>query len=272
MRLTNFSFRFSPLAALLVPAFLAQAAPMPPPPLMMFAREEVKPGRGGPHAATESAWAKALAKGKSTDFYLGMNALTGPSEALFIMGYRSYADLEAKQNEFDKNPALKQEVETLAEKDGDLLTGTRTFIGALRKDLSYGPPVDIAKMRYFRVRTFRIKPGQTKAFEGGVRMAIEGYTKSHYAASFACYEIAAGMPSGSFILLRPLMSLAELDGMEAAEKAFQEALGEAGVKAMQQVFADAVNGVENQLFAFSPKLSYPGPDTIAGDPAFWTLK
>ncbi len=29
------------------------------------------------------------------------------------------------------------------------------------------------------MRTFRIKQGQNKAFEEGVKMAIDGYTKSH---------------------------------------------------------------------------------------------
>ena len=69
-----------------------------------------------------------------------------------------------------------------------------------------------------------------------------------------------------------MKSLADMDATAAAEKAFQEALGEDGRKAMQKVFADTVNMVENQLFAFSPKLSYPGPATIASDPAFWTVK
>jgi hypothetical protein len=41
---------------------------------------------------------------------------------------------------------------------------------------------------------------------------------------------------------------------------------------MQKVFADTVNNVENQIFSFSPKLSFPGPATIASDPAFWTVK
>jgi hypothetical protein len=262
----------SKLVFLMAPALLAQSGIMPPPPLLQIVREEVKPGHGGPHAATESAWTRALTKGKSTDHYLGMSSLTGPSEAWFIMGYASYADWETKQNEFENNATLKAEIEKISMTDGDHLTGVRTLLGTFRKDLSYGPPVEIGKMRYFRVRTFRIKQGQNKAFEEGVKMALAAYEKSHYAASFAFYEVAAGTGSPTFIVLRPLKSLAEMDGMAAAEKAFQEAMGEDGQKAMQKVFMDTVNNVENQLFAFSPKLSFPGPNTIASDPAFWTVK
>lgn len=257
---------------LLAPTLLAQGGPMPPPPLMLFVREEVKPGHGAGHAATESAWTRALARGKSADHYLGMNALTGPSEAWFIMGYASYADWEAKQNELEKNPALRAEIDKIAQQDGDHLSGTRTLLGVLRKDLTYGPPVEIGKMRYMRVRTFRLKQGQNKAFEEGVKTALAAYEKSHYPASFAFYEIAAGTGSPTFLVLRPMKSLADMDAAAAAEKGFLEALGEEGQKAMQKVFTDTVNAVENQLFAFNPKLSFPGPDVAASDPAFWTVK
>ncbi len=239
---------------------------------MMFYREEVKPGQGAAHAATESAWSRILAKGKSTDHYLGMSSLTGPPEAWFIMGYGSFADWEARQNEADKNPALKKEIEAAAQKDGDHLSGSRSFLGTLRKDLSFGPPVEIGKMRYMRVRTFRVKQGMWKPFEEGVKTALAAYEKSHFSGSFAFYEVAAGAWSPTYVVLRPMKSLADMDGMEAADKAFQEALGDEGRKAMQKVFAEAVAGVENQFFAFSPKLSYPGASVIASDPDFWAPK
>jgi hypothetical protein len=272
VKIPSFSTLLPKLAFLVAPALLAQGGIMPPPPLIMFVREEVKPGRGGAHAATESAWTKALIKGKSSDHYLGMSSLTGPSEAWFIMGYKSWADLESKQNEFDKNPALKKEIEKIAQQDGDQLSGTRSFIGAYRQDLSYGPDVEVGKMRYFRIRTFRVKQGQNKAFEAGVKVALAAYTKSHFPASFAFYEVAAGMGSPTYLVLRPMKSLAEQDALEAADKAFQEALGEEGGKAMQKVFTETVNSVENQIFSLNPKLSFPGPATIASDPAFWTPK
>lgn len=260
------------LVFLVAPVLLAQSGPTPPPPLMLFVREEVKPGHGAGHAATESAWTRALTKGKSTDHYLGMSALTGASEAWFIMGYASYADWEAKQNEFEKNPALRAEIDKISQQDGEHLSGTRTLLGALRQDLSFGPPVEIGKMRYMRIRTFRIKQGQNKAFEAGVKTALAAYEKSHYPASFAFYEIAAGTGSPTFVVLRPMKSLADMDATAAAEKGFQEALGEEGQKAMQKVFTETVNAVENQLFAFNPKLSFPGPGVTASDPGFWTVK
>lgn len=263
---------FLNLAALLGPALAAQSGPMPPPPLVMFVREEVKPGHGAAHAATEAAWTRALVRGKATEHYLGMTSMTGPSEAWFVIGYNSYADWEAKQGEVDRNPALRKEIDRISQQDGEHLNGSRSFLGAYRKDLSYGPPVEIGKMRYFRIRTFRVKQGQGMAFEEGVKTALAAYTKSQYPASFAFFEVVAGMGSPTFVVLRPMKSLAEMDAMDAADAAFQEALGEEGRKNMQRVFAETVNAVENQLYMFSPRLSFPSPQTIASDPAFWTPK
>ncbi len=266
------SFFRSTLLGLAATALVAQSGPMPPPPLIQIAREELKPGHGAAHAATESSWSRIMRKAKSTDYYLGMSSVTGPSEAWFLMSYGSYADYEAKQNELDKNPAAKKEIDTISQADGEHLTGVRTILAKYRKELSYGPDVEIGKMRSFRIRSFRIKQGHWRSFEDGVKAAMAAYKKSEYPASFAFYEVTAGMGSPSYLVLRPLKSLAELDATDAADKAFQEALGEEGQKTMSKVFSEDVNAVENQLFSFNPKLSFVGPKTLASDPAFWTLK
>ncbi|WP_306599578.1 hypothetical protein [Geothrix sp. 21YS21S-2] len=269
MNLRSLSAHVPTFALLIAPALMAQSGPQPPPPVMVFIREEVKPGKGAAHEATEAAWTQAMIKGKSTNYYLGMEALTGPSEAWFLAGYGSFAKWGGAQNEFDANPDLKKEIARIAEQDGELLSGARTFVGARRKDLSFGPDVEIGKMRYMRVRTFRVKQGQNRPFEDGLKVALEGYAKSRYPFSFATYEVVAGQPSPTFVILRPMKSLGDMDLADAADKAFLEVMGEDGRKALSKVFGDSVQFVENQIFSFNPKLTFAGPSTIASDPAFW---
>jgi hypothetical protein len=257
---------------LLAPALLAQEKTMAPPPVIYIAQEAVKPGRNAAHAASEAAWTEVMAKAKSTDHYLGMASMTGPSEAWFLMGYASYAEYEAKQNELEKNSAALKEIEKIAASDGDLLSGTRGFLAAYRKELSYGPDQDIGKMRYFRIRTFRIKQGQNKAFEANLKTAIEAYGKMKLFGAFATFEVTAGMPGGTYVMLRPMKTLADLDMLAMTDKPFQEAMGEEALKALQKSLGDVVEFVGNQVFALSPKLSYPWPSVVASDPAFWTPK
>ena len=258
-------------AFLVAPLLLAQG-PMAPPAYMRIDKEELKPGHAAAHEATELAWSRALAKAKATDHYLGMASMTGPAEAWFILSYSSYADLEAKRVELEKSPEAAREIGAIALQDGEHLAGTRTILMKYRKELSYGPALEIGKMRYMRVRTYRIKQGQAKAFEEGAKLVHAAMEKVEAPGSFAFYEVVGGMGSPTFVALRPFKALAEMDALEAADKAIGEALGEAGRQAMARGYAENVAGVENQFFAFSPKLSYPHPSMTASDPEFWTVK
>ena len=272
--MTHPTFRslVSALIFLLAPGLRAQGGPMPPPPLMLFVREAVKPGHDAAHEATEAAWSRILAKGHVTDHYLGMAALTGRPEALFLMGYRSYADWGAKQAELDQNPALKREVQEASRQDGEQLTGVHLVLGALREDLSYGPPVEIGTMRYMRVRTMRVKQGMAHAFTETMKQSLAGYAKIHFPGSFALYEVEAGTGAPTFIAIRPLKSLADLDAFDGAVKALK-ASGSPGERAeMDKAFAQCVAGDDTQIYAFNPKLSFPSPSVIASDPAFWAPK
>jgi hypothetical protein len=260
------------LVFLAAPVLLAQGGPMPPPPLMLFVREAVKPGHDAAHAATEAAWSRILAKGQSTDHYLGMTAMTGRPEALFIMGYGSYADWGAKQAELEKNPAFKREIEKAAQQDGEQLTGVHLVLGSLREDLSYGPPVEIGTMRYLRVRTMRVKQGMADAFARDMKQALAGYAKTHFPGSFALYEVEAGTGSPTFIAIRPLKSLADLDAFDGAVKALKGSASDAENAAMDKAFGACVAADDTEIYAFNPKLSFPGPNVIASDPAFWAPK
>ena len=254
------------------PALLAQGGPMAPPPLMLFVREAIKPGHNAAHEATEAAWSRALTKGKATDHYLGMASLTGSPEALFIMGYGSYGDWGVKQAEVDKNPALKKEVEKAAQQDGEHLNGVHVVLGSLRGDLSYGPPVEIGKMRYLRVRTMRVKPGMASAFAESLKKSLAGYAKTQFPGSFALYEVQAGAESPAFIAIRPLKSLSDLDAFDGAVKALKASANDEERAAMDKALADCIASDATQIYAFDSKLSFPSAGVVASDPAFWTVK
>jgi hypothetical protein len=201
-----------------------------------------------------------------------MASLTGNPEALFIMGYRSYADWGIKQGELDTNPALKKEIEVVAKQDGGHLSGLHTDLGVLREDLSYGPPVEIGKMRYLRVRTMRVKQGMARAFAESMKKSLVGYEKAHFPGSFALYEVQAGAESPTFIAIRPLKSLADMDEFDGAVKNLKASANDEERTAMDKAFAETVAGDHTQIYAFNPKLSFPSPDMIVSDPAFWTPK
>jgi hypothetical protein len=251
---------------------LAAQEPPPPPKVLQIYREEVKPGKGPAHEKIEAGWPRAFAKANWPNHYLAIVSLTGPSEAWFASGYDSFAAWEKNQTEMDKNPALKAEDDRLVEKDGELLSGGRGLVETYREDLSRNPNVDLSKVRYFRISTFRVRPGHDSDFSDAVKIVKGAYDKIGFPVAWATYQVSAGMPGPTYVVWIPMRSLAESDAAMQASKALMEAEGEDGQKALKKAASDGYVFVETNIFSVSPGMSYPPKEFVAKDPAFWAPK
>src|SRR5271157_1774922 len=77
---------------------------MAPPKVLVLMREFIKPGKSGaPHLKTESAFVQAMTAAKWPTHYLGMDSMSGPSRALFAVGYDSFAAWEKDNLATQKN-------------------------------------------------------------------------------------------------------------------------------------------------------------------------
>ena len=86
------------------------------------------------------------------------------------------------------------------------------------------------------------------------------------------YEAAYGSPNGTYLFLTARKSASELDRGPQDDKATMAALGEEGIKKIDELFAACVDSSETQIFAFSPQMSYPPDEFIKADPDFWKPK
>ncbi|MDP9360010.1 MAG: hypothetical protein M3P29_01025 [Acidobacteriota bacterium] len=250
---------------------LAQMPPGPPKVLQIY-REEIKPGKGAAHAIVEAGWPRALTKANWPTNYLAAVAITGPSEAWFMTGYDSYAAWETDSRNYDKNPALKKELDQLEAKDGELRSGGRSMVASLREDLSKDATVDLPKMRYFRIITFRVRPGHEGQFADGVKIVQAGYDKAKLPAHWAVYQLTGGMPGPTFFVFAPMKSLAEIDDSLGSSRTLMEAEGEDGVKKLATIGSEAFVSTESNIFEFNPTMSYPSKEWVAADPDFWKPK
>src|SRR5215469_2581495 len=75
---------------------MAAAQEMPgPPKVLVIQREYLKPGRAGSvHEKSESAFVRAMAAAKWPTHYFAVESMSGPSRALFLLGYSSFAEWE----------------------------------------------------------------------------------------------------------------------------------------------------------------------------------
>lgn len=243
-----------------------------PPRILQILREDVKPGRSAAHQKYETGWPRAFAKANWPTNYLAMTSITGPSEAWFMTGYESFGAWQKDRENLDRNEALKNEDDRLVQGDAEFLSGSRSIVAAYREDLSYTLPVELPRMRYFRVVTFRVRPGHDSDFMEATKVVRAGYEKANIEGGFATYQIVSGMPTPTYLVLVPMKSLDEIDsGMIKARKV-QEAEGEEAQKKMAKLAADGYLSIESNLYALDPKMSYPAKDFAAVDPEFWNPK
>ncbi len=254
-------------------SLLAQEKPaMGPPKVLQIFREEVKFGKGSAHEKNEAAFADVFKRAKWPTTYLAISSMTGPSEAWFLVGYDSFEALEKDNQATEKATAFQAEQTRLLEKDAEFVSGGRGIVLFHREDLSRGVGVNIAQMRYFRITTFRVRPGHESDFVEAAKTVRAAYDKLGVDVHWAVFQIYSGMPSPTFLVFVPTKSLKEIDEGLARVMAFQEALGEENGKKVQKIAAEGYLSTESNIFAFSPKMSYPPKAWVDADPDFWTPK
>jgi len=272
-----------PLAAfflLWVPVMAGQSQPESkttamsgPPKVLQIFREEVKPGKGAEHEKVEAGWPRAFSKANWPTHYLAMTSLTGAPEAWFVTGYSSLGAWEKDGDAMDKTATLKAETDRLAEQDGQLLSGARGLVAVYRPEMSYRATINVATMRYFRVVTFAVRPGHTEEFVESRKLAKAAHEKANVDDHYAVFEVVAGAPLGTYLLLVPMKSLGELDEFDQLHgTAYKEAMGREGEKKMNELSSAAVLRVDSTIFAFSPKMSYVSQEWVAANPDFWAPK
>jgi len=264
------------LGSLVVGSFgvaAAQEQPMPPPKVLTVTREFVKPGKGGAvHDKAESAFVQAFARAKWPTHYLAMNSVSGKPRVLFLTGYESFEAWEKDVKAVDKNAALSGALDHAGVADGELLDSVDGGAWAYREDYSLRAPVDIAHMRYFEISVYRVKQGHRKDWDDGMKMVLAASQKASPESHWACYEAAYGAPEGTYVFITPMKSAAEIDKAFAQNKDFMSAMGEEGMKKLEELSAASIESSESNLFMFNPKMSYVSDDWVKADPDFWKPK
>ena len=253
----------------------AAAQEMPSPPkVLVIMREYLKPGRaGGVHERSESAFVRAMTAAKWPTHYFAIESMSGPSRALFLTGYPSFAAWEKDNQATAKNAALTAALEHASLMDGDLLTSYDQNVFVYRDDISLRSNVDIAHMRYFQILLFQVRPGHEKEWSDLAKMYKEGYEKAVPDAKWAVFESAFGANNGGMVaIFMPMKTLAEIDQSFADDKKFSDAMGEDGMKKLAELSASSIETEQVNLFQFNPKMSYPQEEWIKADREFWRPK
>ena len=244
----------------------------PPPKVLAIFREFLKPGKAGsPHEKAESAFVQAEERAKWPEHYLALTSVTGKQRALFFYGYDSFDAWEKDNAAMEKNPTLSAALDRASIADGELLSEIDSAVLVYNEGESMRGPVDIAHMRYMEISVYRLRPGHRSDWEDLVKLVQSGYDKISD-VHWAMYEAMYGQEGTEFVVIIPMKSAAEIDQGFANDKQFAQALGEDGMKKLQDLEAASIEFSQHNLFEISPKMSYPRDEWVKADPEFWKPK
>jgi hypothetical protein len=246
-------------------------AVIPPPKVLVIDREYTKPGKSGAlHEKSEGTFVSALAAAKWPTHYLAATSMSGRPRALFMAGYPTFEAWEKDNLAYEKNPALSALLDRDNVVDGELLDEVQLTVYLYDPELSLHVG-DAVHSRYFDITHYKIKPGRKAEWEELVKLYQSAYAKIPN-ANWALYESYYGEDNGGmYLAISRMTSLAEDDQGLIDSKKVEDALGPEGLKKARELTAVCVDSVQDNLFAFNPKMSYPAEEWIKADP-FWKPK
>lgn len=263
---------------LFVSPALAQETPPAPPKVLLIVREEIKPGMMGAHARHSADFVQVFNQLNTSNYRIAMVPVAGnENEVLYITAAQSFAEIETLNRSTDQKMGsaggtMRVKLDALEKEAPGMHAAMRDMLAVYRPELSFNPGVDIAQMRYFTVTTTRIRPGFDSVYVENIQKVINVARNKAKADDLhvAVFQVVSGAPGGTYLIFRPMKSLAELDnpvGMKVRAAMSDDQRKDADKAVRESVLSSEVN-----TYAFAPNMSYVDRQFAARDSSFWSPK
>jgi hypothetical protein len=253
---------------------LAQDAPASSTPrILQITREYVKAGKSGLlHDKSESAFVQAMARAKSPTHYVALNSMSGKTRAIYLTQYDSFDAIEKDSKSVEKNAALSADLERASVSDGNLLDSMDQAVFLREEELSYHPRGDLSQARYLEITAYHLKPGHGREFREAVKMVQEAETKGETSAHWAMFSLLYGGDGDTFLVLSSKKALSEIDTGFSENPKFMSAIGEDGMKKLDELVQASIESSTHNLYSINPRQSYVDESWAKADPDFWKPK
>jgi hypothetical protein len=229
-----------------------------PPILQVIRKPGGVAGAGRPYAAA-----------KANIDVVGMSSMTGQPETWLVELHSLFASIE------DLDRAMTALGATGAAQTGDnLLAPERTVIALYQPGWSYRPQEALRRLgqaRYFHVTIYRMRAGTGNDLEELMKLRRHEMDAVNLDRPDLIYRVVSGEPSGTCLVLAPLVSLKVLDDGVAKMPVYAEPLATAEAAA-GKLAASGELGREHYLFRVEPRLSYVSDSFAGSDAGFWRGK
>jgi hypothetical protein len=233
------------------------------PPILQVIR---KPGTGSTGTLRPYSGAKAAVDA------IGMAAITGLPETWNIELHQSFAEIEDLDRAL-ASPALRGS-DYAGPSQEDLLAPSRTLILLYQPGWSYRPQEAIRRFpraHYFHISIYRMRPGSSADLAELMRLRRHEMDSVNLDRPDLVYRVVSGAPSGTYIILAPMISLRSMDDGVAKLPVYAEPLATAEAAAGKNAASQELSR-EHFLFRVEPRQSYVSDEFTAADPEFWRGK
>lgn len=244
-----------------------------PPNVLLLVHQEILPGRTSDRQRLETNISRACDRLDATSFWIDLQSLTGPREALFFGPFDSFAHLEQSNASWGQFYAAHPDLARMKD-DIDALVGTeRTIVAVRRDDVGYlADSIDLSETRFMRILEVRLFPGHENDFVEALRILADAYTKIKADMPWLVYQVNLGMSSPAFLILAPMSELGQSDDLLSMRDDLLSAEGEEGAERLKQIARESYASTESNLYAVKPDMSHVSKEFAAGDADFWRHK
>jgi hypothetical protein len=218
------------LALTNLPAALAQheaGQAQGPSKYLFLTNVELKPGLEHLYAKAQGDEVQAMRAAKAPSHFIGMWGITGVDHVLYLHGFDTFADAQKEHEATYAMPKLLDALNTSNAAQAPDIVTEHDSVYSYEKDLSLNPGLDLSKMRFMRIIIFHVRAGHDDDFQRLARQFAKAYQSSIPEARWAMFQKRFGVGSGNtYILVTPMESLGEVDGILGSSKKFSDTVGE----------------------------------------------
>jgi hypothetical protein len=241
------------------------------PQFLNMVHQELKPGHVGAYNELETSIARIFNRENLPVYWVELESMTGPSEALYLNFYDSSEEMAKAMESLNAGLAAHPELGQMQDKLLQENTSSGTTVLAIRRDdMGYrANTIDFSKMRFLRLSTVFAHPGYERAFVETEWSLSQASEKVHAQAAWAVYEVIGGLPEPAFVIVTPMESLQEIADIFEANDSLRKTEGGSLQQHLQELARVAYASSDTRLFAVGPKMSHISKEFAAGNADFW---
>ena len=241
-----------------------------PPKILNIVHQLLIPGKGSAYAQLLGHIAKTYAQAQIPVYWIQAQSLTGSYGEMSLNFFDSFANAEAALNTLAQTVASRPTLAQMQEQLLGYVSSETNTIAVRRDDISYhAATIDFSKASVLRVATILVRQGHEDEFAQAMKDLSAAYGKLNADAPWATYQVNAGAPSTTFVILMPMRSLKEMDDYIARTRALRDAEGDPVYLRLQETARNAYVSWDSEIYIVNAAVSHVADDFAAGDPQFW---